>query len=117
MFCARGRGPVRRADKRVPTNGTPDATERRTMITHRSRAGFDPLGPFILVAVGRPAKRPSDDAYDDRGNPTSEAGRHRRLASRSFSTCPTSLSRCNSLQIYLYIQVMQYIKNDATLDV
>jgi hypothetical protein len=103
MFCARGRGPVRRADKEVPTNGTPDATDGRTMITHRSRAGFDPLGPFILVAVGWPVKCPSDDAYDDRDNPTSEAGRpsasRQRVVQRAPVRAPDRLLQAPGLEI------------------
>ena len=34
------------------------------MSTHRSRARCDPLGPFILDLVSRPARWASDAAYD-----------------------------------------------------
>jgi hypothetical protein len=33
------------------------------MITHRSRARSDPLGPIILGLVSRPARCLSDDGY------------------------------------------------------
>src|SRR3954453_10521488 len=38
-------------------------TIRTTMITHRSRARSNPLGPSILNVLSQPARCPSDDAY------------------------------------------------------
>src|SRR4051794_10557013 len=40
-------------------------TGRTTMITHRSRAHSNPLGPFILILVSRSARCPSDDVYGE----------------------------------------------------